>query len=281
LQKNTQSLPDSTDRRGKKQNGLKEKDLCGIPWMLAFALREDGWYLRQDIIWSKPNPMPESVTDRCTKAHEYIFLLSKSERYYYNQEAILEPVSPNTHARLAQDVEAQIGSERAHAGGKTNGNMKAVGRQPQPSWNGSDFSSQRKREIHPNIGRKMAEPGSGIKNNDSFNDACCLRVEERNRRSVWTVTTQPFPEAHFATFPEDLIKPCILAGCPQGGTVLDPFGGSGTTGKVAKDLHCKAILVELSADYIEIAKRRLSQHVFDFTSGAVGNSESGAGGVDQ
>jgi hypothetical protein len=158
--------------------GLKPKDLVGVPWMLAFALRAQGWYLRQDIIWAKPNPMPESVTDRCTKAHEYIFLLSKSERYYFDQDAILEPVSPNTHARVSQDVAAQIGSERAHAGGKTNGNMKAVVRSP-----------------------KITAEGSGIKNNQSFIDAVALQVTERNKRSVWTVTTQGFKEAHFATFP--------------------------------------------------------------------------------
>jgi hypothetical protein len=130
--------------------GLKQKDLMGMPWRVALALQADGWWLRQDIIWSKPNPMPESVTDRCTKSHEYIFLLTKSSRYHFDQTAILEPVSANTHARLAQDVAAQIGSERAHAGGKTNGKMKAVGRQ------------------------KMAAPGSGVKNNESFASAVCL-----------------------------------------------------------------------------------------------------------
>jgi DNA modification methylase len=217
--------------------GLKPKDLCGIPWMLAFALRADGWYLRQDIIWSKPNPMPESVTDRCTKAHEYLFLLSKRERYYFDQDAILEACSPATHARLSQDVQAQIGSARVP--GKTNGNMKAVG-------------------------RKLAEPGSGTKNNSSFDAAMAIMPEKRNKRSVWEVTTQPFPEAHFATFPEDLIKPCILAGCPAGGTVLDPFFGSGTTGLVASKLHCKCIGVELNAEYIKIAEKRLGQDVLHF-----------------
>ena len=243
--------------------GIKPKDLCGIPWMLAFALRADGWYLRQDIIWSKPNPMPESVTDRCTKAHEYIFLMSKRERYYFDQEAILEPVSANTHARLSQDLERQIGSERAHAGGKTNGNMKAVARS-RASWNGSKFDDERDLKIRPNTGRKRAEVGSGIKNNDSMAEALALQVDARNKRSVWNVNVQGFAEAHFATFPEELIKPCILAGCPAGGTVLDPFGGSGTTGLVARDNGCKAILIELNPDYIEIAKRRLSQEVLNF-----------------
>jgi DNA modification methylase len=213
----------------------KAKDLVGIPWMLAFALRADGWYLRQEIIWHKPNPMPESVRDRCTKAHEQIFLLSKQPRYYYDAEAITEPVSPNTHARISQDVMAQVGSARAHAGGKTNGNMKAVIRSP-----------------------KLQEPGSGIKNNSSFANAVCMPVARRNKRSVWTVTTKPFKEAHFATFPPDLIEPCILAGCPEGGVVLDPFGGAGTTGFVADRLGRDAILIELNPEYAAIAERRLN-----------------------
>lgn len=188
---------------------LKPKDLIGIPWRVAFALQADGWYLRQDIIWHKPNPMPESVQDRCTKAHEYIFLLSKSPDYYIDKQAMQEPVAPSTVARLAQPTLVdQAGSSRVP--GKTNGAMKAVG-------NG----------------------------------------ETRNRRSVWTVTTKPFKEAHFATFPPDLIEPCILAGCPAGGTVLDPFFGAGTTGLVAQRHGRNAIGIELNPDYIAIAKRRL------------------------
>lgn len=174
--------------------GYKAKDLMGMPWELAFALRNDGWWLRQDIIWSKNNPMPESITDRCTKAHEYLFLLTKRARYYFDQEAILEPCSPNTNARLSQDVEAQIGSERAHAGGKTNGNMKAVGRL-----------------------RKLAEPGSGIESNSSFDAAMALQPAKRNRRSVWDISTEPFSEAHFATFPTKLVEPCIQAGTSEKG----------------------------------------------------------------
>lgn len=214
--------------------GLKPKDMMGLPWRLAFALQADGWYLRQDIIWSKPNPMPESVTDRCTKAHEYLFLLSKSERYCYDQDAILEPCSPNTHARLSQDVMAQVGSARAHAGGKTNGNMKAVGRGP-----------------------KTQPAGLGIKHNESFAAAVSMPVTQRNKRSVWEIPTQPFSEAHFATFPPDLIEPCIKAGCPEGGTVLDPFGGAGTTGLVADRLKRNAILIELNPDYAAMAERRI------------------------
>jgi DNA modification methylase len=293
--------------------GLKPKDLCGMPWRLAFALQDAGWYLRCDIIWHKPNPMPESVTDRPTKAHEYIFLMSKSQRYYYNQDAILEPVSPNTHARLSQNVESQIRSERAHAGGKTNGNMKAVGRSHAASmfpgsatrdenrrglpdsYNGSDFTKGKKATVHQNIGqgerpgkmiqldesgqhhgqnarrqeagsfsndksqrtgRKMAVPGSGIKNNSSFDEAVCLRVEARNKRTVWTVPTHSFKEAHFATFPPALIKPCILAGSRAGDMVLDPFGGSGTTGLVAIELGRSATLIELNPEYAAMARRR-------------------------
>ena len=196
--------------RKKVSTGLKPKDLIGQPWRLAFALQDAGWYLRQDIIWHKPNPMPESVRDRCTKAHEYVFLLSKGPRYYFDSEAIKEPVAESSVARLAQPTLAQqAGSARVP--GKTNGNMKAVG-------NG----------------------------------------ETRNRRSVWTVTTKPFKGAHFATFPPDLIEPCILAGCPVGGTVLDPFGGSGTTAGVAVRHGRNAILCELNPEYAALIPERVA-----------------------
>lgn len=227
----------------KRTGGCKAKDLIGLPWALAFALRADGWWLRQDIIWSKPNPMPESVTDRCTKAHEYLFLLSKSDRYYFDQAAILEPCSPTTHARVSQDVAAQIGSERAHAGGQTNGNMKAVVR---------DIGVGAK--ARP---RKAAPNGSGTKNNPSFDAAMAIMPMQRNKRSVWEVATQPFSDAHFATFPPALIEPCIKAGCPVGGTVLDPFGGAGTTGLVAERLGRNSILIELNPTYAAMAERRI------------------------
>lgn len=237
-------------------HGLKPKDLIGIPWRVAFALQADGWYLRQDIIWSKPNPMPESVTDRCTKAHEYVFLLSKRERYYFDQEAILEPCSPNTHDRLSQDVQNQIGSTRVP--GKTNGNMKAVGRK---SWKGSEFHTGKTGEHQ--LGRSQSnrkyDPGTGNKNNPSFDAAMAIMPENRNKRSVWTVTTQPYKGAHFATFPPKLITPMILAGCPVGGTVLDPFGGSGTTGEVAESCGRNSILIELNPAYIELQKQRTAQ----------------------
>lgn len=225
---------DGTDRR-KPIIGFKPKDLIGIPWMLAFALRSDGWYLRQEIIWSKPNPMPESVRDRCTKSHEQIFLLAKSANYYYDQKAILEPVSPNTHARLSQDVQNQVGSERANGGAKTNGNMKAVGRK-------FDTGEQ-----------------SQNKNNPSFDEAMAIMPNERNKRSVWTVSTKPYKGAHFATFPPDLIEPCVLAGAPTGGVVLDPFFGSGTTGQVAQALGRQFVGLELNEAYKPLQDERLRQ----------------------
>jgi len=212
--------------------GLKPKDLVMMPHRLAIALQDAGWWVRQDIVWSKPNPMPESVRDRCTKAHEYIFLLTKSDSYYYDRDAIAEPVSPNTHARLSQDVQNQVGSARANGGAKTNGNMKAVG-------------------------RKLADAGRGTKNNGSFDAAMAIIPETRNKRSVWTITTQPFAEAHFATFPPELPETCIKAGCPPGGIVLDPFFGAGTTGLVAERLQRDCIGIELNPAYAEIARRRI------------------------
>jgi site-specific DNA-methyltransferase (adenine-specific) len=191
------------------QNGLKPKDLIGIPWRVAFALQADGWYLRQDIIWHKPNPMPESVRDRCTKAHEYIFLLSKNERYYFDSEAMQEPAT-----YIETEPRVQFSSRRA----------RAINREPSGNEAGKEY----------------------------------LRPSTRNRRSVWTVTTKPYKGAHFATFPKDLIRPCILAGCPIGGTVLDPFGGSGTTAQVAIEEQRSAILCELNPDYIALAEKRLS-----------------------
>ncbi len=198
--------------------GCKNKDLIGIPWLLAFALRADGWYLRQDIIWSKPNPMPESVRDRCTKAHEYLFLLSKGPRYYYDSDAISEP-----GAYCGQ----QLGIVR---GKKVR--AEAMGRKP----SGNEV------------------PG-----------ADAMAPDTRNKRSVWEVATQPFSEAHFATYPPALIEPCILAGCPKGGTVLDPFGGAGTTGLVADRLQRDAILIELNPEYANLAQRRIGDEGGMFT----------------
>lgn len=192
-------------------SGLKPKDLIGIPWRVAFALQADGWHLRQDIIWHKPNPMPESVRDRCTKAHEYVFLLSKSPRYYFDSEAIKEPA----------------------AGGSSKGNGKRLAEQ------------------------SIIRTGGIISGGTARSTLGTSASGARNRRSVWTVSTKPFKEAHFATFPVALIEPCILAGCPDGGTVLDPFGGAGTTGLVAAGAGRRAILIELNPEYVAIARKRL------------------------
>jgi len=220
---------------------LKPKDLIGIPWRVAFALQADGWYLRQDIIWAKPNPMPESVTDRCTKSHEYVFLLTKSERYYYDHEAIKEPVTLSTIARLSQDVEGQAGSDRVP--GKTNGNMKAVGKGGKNAFRGQGHFREGATGPANREGRDMQDVGRG---------------DTRNKRSVWTVATQPYADAHFATYPPKLIEPCILAGCPKGGVVLDPFFGSGTTGLVAERLGRDCIGIELNPAYAVIARNRIN-----------------------
>jgi DNA modification methylase len=196
-------------------HGLKPKDLVGIPWRVAFALQADGWYLRSDIIWAKPNPMPESVTDRPTKAHEYLFLLAKSERYYYDAEAIKEAQAEDTADRYRYEFKDRY-ADVADAKG----------------WRGK------------------------------FGGANGVALRSgRNKRSVWTVTTQPFAEAHFATFPPDLIKPCILAGAPARGVVLDPFAGAGTTLYVAKELNRKAIGIELNQAYAAMTTERLRQEV--------------------
>ncbi len=215
---------------------LPDKQLIGIPWRVAFALQADGWYLRQDIIWAKPNPMPESVRDRCTKAHEYVFLLSKGPRYYFDADAIKEPLAPSSVARLSQPtLDQQTGSARVP--GKTNGNMKAVG----PRFGGAKYGDNAAEEHRTKSGNEWkGEAGN------------------RNRRSVWTVTTKPYKGAHFATFPPDLIEPCILAGAPKGGTVLDPFGGSGTTAGVALKHGRKAILCEMNPEYAALIPARVA-----------------------
>lgn len=221
--------------------GLKPKDLIGIPWMLAFALRADGWYLRQDIIWHKPNPMPESVRDRCTKAHEYVFLLSKSDRYFFDSEAIKEPVAASTVARLSQDVANQRGSDRVP--GKTNGPMKAVR---------SKANSFRR----DGSKREQAIPGQQVGTHRPDRSESTYDLDTRNRRSVWTVATRPYKGAHFAVFPPALIEPCILAGSRVGDMVLDPFNGSGTTGEVSL-MHGRGYQgCELNPDYGGLSAER-------------------------
>lgn len=199
----------------KTPTGYKYKDMIGVPWQLAFALRADGWYLRQDIIWNKPNCMPEAVKDRCTKSHEYLFLLAKSERYYFDAQAIREPAtSEKGNARTFRGGGAYTGG-RAH-----------------------DNSAQVKRESHGNV-----ENPTG----------------RRNKRDVWTISTTGFRGAHFAVFPEKLVEPCILAGCPAGGVVLDPFMGSGTTGVVAKRLGRDFVGVEINPEYVKMAAARIAE----------------------
>lgn len=240
---------------------LKPKDLIGIPWMVAFALRSSGWYLRQDIIWNKPNPMPESVTDRCTKSHEYIFLMSKSQKYYYDHEAIKTPVKDSTINRMNQQIDNQKGSERVP--GKTNGAMKSVGpgRNPRKSIDTKGGNQSKKTGIPA-----MAIDGSGIKGHSGYfsADGKLIGGGMANKKSVWTVTTKPFKEAHFATFPQDLIIDCIKAGCPENGIVLDPFMGAGTTALVARKLHRNYIGFELNEEYIKIANDRLYKELGAF-----------------
>jgi DNA modification methylase len=223
-----------TDRSSKIPAGLKAKDLIGIPWMLAFALRADGWYLRQDIIWAKPNPMPESVTDRCTKSHEYLFMLAKRERYYYDADAIKEPgtyAGPN-------------------------------GQQHSPY--GQGFSRRSKAEEQA---RQDKQRGHG-RRHAGFNDRwdALSKAEQsdlmRNKRSVWTVSPQPYSEAHFATFPPALIAPCVLAGSRAGDIVFDPFFGSGTTGEVAERLGRQWLGIELNPAYVPLQQRRTAQQAF-------------------
>ena len=206
VSKTKQDLPDECNKRGNKLDGLKEKDLIGIPWLFAFAMRADGWYLRQDIIWHKPNPMPESVRDRCTKSHEYIFLFSKNKKYYYNNEAIKEP---------AKD------------------------------WGTRDRTNG-----------KYHNEGTGLQPHSGLTKS----YPTKNKRSVWSVTVKPYKEAHFATYPPDLIEPCIKAGSEEGDTILDPFMGAGTTAAVAKSLNRHYIGCELNEGYGNLIQKRIQDY---------------------
>ena len=206
VSKTKQDLPDECNKRGNKLDGLKEKDLIGIPWLFAFAMRADGWYLRQDIIWHKPNPMPESVRDRCTKSHEYIFLFSKNKKYYYNNEAIKEP---------AKD------------------------------WGTRDRTNG-----------KYHNEGTGLQPHSGLTKS----YPTKNKRSVWSVTVKPYKEAHFATYPPDLIEPCIKAGSEEGDIILDPFMGAGTTAAVAKSLNRHYIGCELNEGYGNLIQKRIQDY---------------------
>lgn len=224
--------------------GLKPKDLIGVPWRLALALQADGWWIRSDIIWDKPNPMPESVTDRPTRSHEYVFLLTKSERYFYDQEAIKEPGSMASVARLNQPNFAN-----------QQGGAKDYGSQ-------SNRSTRRTLE---NLKARVDKQRGHSRRHDGFNDRwdemekreqCSLMV---NKRDVWKIACEPTPDAHFATFPQKLVEPCVLAGSRSGDLVLDPFIGSGTVGKVCERLGRRWVGLELNGDYIGIAKRKTAQ----------------------
>ena len=218
-----QSRNDHQPKTKRLDPKLKVKDLCGMPWMVAFALRQDGWYLRQDIIWHKPNPMPESVRDRCTKAHEYMFLLSKSPKYYYDQDAIRIPQleSNDARPRMGQGPNTQYNQKRS-------------------SWHDHKDDLQ----VGNRIGPKEDHPAG------------------KNKRDVWTIPLAPYPAAHFATFPPKLVLPCILAGCPKDGLVLDPFMGSGTTAMVAYENNRNYLGCELNPEYIKLNRADLAKEKY-------------------
>lgn len=230
------------------QTGLKSKDLVGIPWRVAFALQAEGWYLRSDIIWHKPNPMPESVKDRPTKSHEYIFLLAKSEKYFYDAAAIAEPVTGGAHSRGDASPNAPKSSNSPNGFIRDRHKYQTSGKHAETD------------EQAP--GRRMAENVAKARADGGAHDSPF--GETRNRRTVWTIKTAPFPAAHFATFPEALVMPCILAGARRGDVVLDPFSGAATVGLVARRNGNPYIGIELNAEYCEIAKRRLQQQVLEF-----------------
>lgn len=277
-----------------KRSGLKPKDRCMIPARVAIAMQEDGWWLRDEIVWSKPNPMPSSVRDRTSPSHEMIYMFSKSRRYWFDKAAIAEPAADASLARWDQDVENQEGSGRAV--GKTNGKMKAVGGKPLPSgWeNSPNYSGQdprypgrepklpdtfkgsipgrkdgpgqdRRSKKDRNLGPKNAGADPSVKATASarmgrgagWRNEPDARRPMRAVRSVWEIATQPYKKAHFATFPIEIPRRCILAGCPEGGTVLDPFAGSGTTLAVAVTLGRRAIGIELNPEYIDLMNERM------------------------
>jgi DNA modification methylase len=234
---NLKPYPNKQSNTGKIAEGLglKRKDLIGIPWRVAFALQADGWWLRQDIIWHKSNPMTESVKDRCTKAHDYVFLLTKSARYWWDAEAVKEPASDNAHSRTRK--------LRAAEGQKTFPTNERNGIRP------------------PGCGPKSSKAGSGVRYNDSFSAIVTQVLPFRNLRSVWKLATQPFPGAHFATFPPRLAELCIQAGCPEDGVVLDPFSGAASTGIACINAGRDYLGIELKPEYIDMSWARLMKHL--------------------
>lgn len=249
---------ESGDRRGKSGNKgsagqqshtgrvvsggtLKPKDLCMVPNRLAIALQDDGWWVRSEIVWGKTNPMPDSSGRyRPSTAHEKIFLLTKTGKSFYDPMAVVMPLAKASVQRLGQDVAAQRGSDRANAGGKTNGRMKAV------KFGGNKGQGEHGSAARPASGNEW-KPNADVRLLRNYEAAL----------DVWPMATEAFKDAHFATFPPELVERCLKAGCPKGGTVLDPFGGSGTTGLVADGLGMDSVLIELNPAYVEIARKRL------------------------
>ena len=329
VSKTKQDLPDKCSKRANKLQGLKEKDLIGIPWMFAFAMRNDGWYLRQDIIWHKPNPMPESVRDRCTKAHEYIFLFSKNKKYYYNNEAIKEPAKDwGTRDRSKGKYHNKGTGLQPHSGltkSYPTKNKRSVWTSKHGKYVTEENEATHRQGIHANRGQNLIEVRSKLPKQKEFveflrsktnakvlaenTDIPLTKIEhwfrfdnsgfayptiedwkkvrehiddydvmdegltyfdlktdevavsdKKNKRSVWSITNKPYKGAHFATYPPDLIEPCILAGSEKGDIILDPFMGSGTTAMVAKSLGRDYIGCELHEDYGNLIQKRVQEY---------------------
>lgn len=260
-----ESLKKRKAKRGRKQDGvirwgggnvpaghgIKPKDLFGIPWMIAFALRSAGWYLRSDIIWAKPNCMPESVTDRPTRSHEYIFLFSKSSKYYYDHDAIKEPALYDVDGSGTSARRSRVNPDDKSIPDDHKNGIRAAGFKDAARMNGKNANKE----------RGHSKPHKGF--NDHWDNMTTKEqcTGMRNKRDVWTVPPAQFPEAHFATFPEYLIVPCIKAGCPENGIILDPFMGAGTTALVARKLNRNFIGFELNPEYIKIAETRLKNEL--------------------
>lgn len=246
----------------RQQRGIKPKDLVGMPWRIAFALQDDGWYLRSDVIWHKKNPMPESVSDRPTKSHEYVFLLAKSERYYFDADAVKEPASEDTNARYARGRGANPKNADGGPGNQTIAKTFDHMKKPVAGWASGDGSHNaidhaRQGSASRKFGNNGvgfghgydAQPKPRVKNNASFDEAMETMPDRRNIRTVWSLATEAFSGAHFATFPRDLVRRCILSGSRPGDVVLDPFMGSGTVAQVADELGRQWLGCELNPQY--------------------------------